>query len=826
MIKSITEVILMSMLLTKRLARSLWRTKLRLSAVVFMVTVGVFAGISFGSYANTATSLYGGIYDGEDGVNLADIWVDNPSGIWNESSSLSICEEITSNWPNSTYKLENCESRLILDGMMFHNNDGSKEKAIPAVWHGIDEGLVDKVWLPTYSDLSSGRLAETSEEIVLDSHIAIDLEIGLNDVIVISSGYGKMEYKVVGIGFHPMHLYFAMEGSSIPADDGTFATGYMTAAGLERLANLSSGSSNMILIDIKGTPNYDLQSTVDVNENPKMTSLVSDISVLMSEIDDSPVSVYDRSGVVSVELLRADAEGAAKMYPYVTGMIAAIAGITIFLSLQRLIQSQAKEIAVLRTLGVPKKSIMPGYILAPLVIGAIGSFLGVILGSYVGAPGMLAFYEDIIGLPVKAEVDISLIFQIVSIAMLVVLLAGLRPAWQASRLQPLKVFRGQHEVKVSSRKMQRITSSLPATVGLSIRSSLRKPVRVGFTFFAVGISMLLFGAMLFMMNSMEDSLLGNIKDKQSWDIQASAPEGEEDAVIEWVDENDGQYEMLINFPIGLVDDNREMQSYGLDYFSTVDDKSSMISVELVDGDLPQENSSPPQVLIDEGTSEFLGWENGDTVSIMVGNVVHDVEIFGITKGEVSRTIYFHRTDLSGLTGVNSTSILIEIPDGTSLEGLSEITIGYSMKEDAIKTFESLLEQQQQFIQSIQFLGIVIAIAVLFNTLLMNLAERDTELATLRVLGAPMSKIGKMMFWEHLGIGLIGGVLGAIFAYFGTVLLIGSQVQWAFYFTIEPQFNATVIIVGLITAISIALTPIGMWRIKKMDLVDKVKDFSQ
>ena len=41
----------MSMLLTKRLARSLWRTKLRLSAVIFMVAVGVFAGISFGSYA-------------------------------------------------------------------------------------------------------------------------------------------------------------------------------------------------------------------------------------------------------------------------------------------------------------------------------------------------------------------------------------------------------------------------------------------------------------------------------------------------------------------------------------------------------------------------------------------------------------------------------------------------------------------------------------------------------------------------------------------------------------------------------------------------------
>ena len=43
-------------LLTKRLARSLWRTKIRLIAVVLMVVVGVFAGISFAVYAHTAVS--------------------------------------------------------------------------------------------------------------------------------------------------------------------------------------------------------------------------------------------------------------------------------------------------------------------------------------------------------------------------------------------------------------------------------------------------------------------------------------------------------------------------------------------------------------------------------------------------------------------------------------------------------------------------------------------------------------------------------------------------------------------------------------------------
>ena len=83
-----------SSLLNKRLARSLWRTKLRLSAVVFMVAVWVFAGISFGAYANAATNLYDDIYDGEGGVNLPDIWINNPSGVWDANESSNLCDSI------------------------------------------------------------------------------------------------------------------------------------------------------------------------------------------------------------------------------------------------------------------------------------------------------------------------------------------------------------------------------------------------------------------------------------------------------------------------------------------------------------------------------------------------------------------------------------------------------------------------------------------------------------------------------------------------------------------------------------------------------------
>ena len=101
----------MSMLLTKRLMRSLWRTKLRLFAVTMMVTIGVFAGISFGMYANVVTDMYEDTYlDDEDGVNLPDIWVKNPGGTWNQTTSENLCQLVEEEFSSSVLELEFCES--------------------------------------------------------------------------------------------------------------------------------------------------------------------------------------------------------------------------------------------------------------------------------------------------------------------------------------------------------------------------------------------------------------------------------------------------------------------------------------------------------------------------------------------------------------------------------------------------------------------------------------------------------------------------------------------------------------------------------------------
>ena len=177
----------MKALLTKRLFRSLWRTKLRLVAVVLIIMVGVMSGIAFGHYAHMTTNMYSEIYeDSEKGVNLGDIWVENPRVVWDSEESENLCEQISQQWTNSELPMVECEPRLVLEGLLIATEDDGSERLVPGVWHGIDEGYVDRVWMPADS-CCEGRLAESHDEIVLDAHVVEGLGVELGDVVTIGA---------------------------------------------------------------------------------------------------------------------------------------------------------------------------------------------------------------------------------------------------------------------------------------------------------------------------------------------------------------------------------------------------------------------------------------------------------------------------------------------------------------------------------------------------------------------------------------------------------------------------------------------------------------
>jgi len=127
-------------------------------------------------------------------------------------------------------------------------------------------------------------------------------------------------------------------------------------------------------------------------------------------------------------------------------LIILVAAFGIASTLFMMVMKKTKEIAILKSMGATRQSIMQIFVMDGLFIGFIGTALGLVLGVILCA--LLQRYEFIqlprdvyliSTLPVKIQ-TLDLVM-IVGAAMLISFLATLYPSWQASRLDPVEAIR-------------------------------------------------------------------------------------------------------------------------------------------------------------------------------------------------------------------------------------------------------------------------------------------------------------------------------------------------------------------------------------------------
>lgn len=137
-------------------------------------------------------------------------------------------------------------------------------------------------------------------------------------------------------------------------------------------------------------------------------------------------------------------------------LIIFVAAFNIISSLIILVKDKARDVAIMRTMGASRRSLMKIFMISGSTIGLVGTILGLILGLLIVAyihpiQAFIQSFSDVnLWSPevrflteLPAEIKISEVVLIVGVSFLLAFLATLPPSWRAANLDPVEVLRNE-----------------------------------------------------------------------------------------------------------------------------------------------------------------------------------------------------------------------------------------------------------------------------------------------------------------------------------------------------------------------------------------------
>jgi len=160
-----------------------------------------------------------------------------------------------------------------------------------------------------------------------------------------------------------------------------------------------------------------------------------------------------------------------------------------------------------------------------------------------------------------------------------------------------------------------------------------------------------------------------------------------------------------------------------------------------------------------------------------------------------------------------------------LRGIQRVDVKKEIYEDWLK----LMQDFTVFSYVMWLMSIIIAFSITFNTLTINVVEREYENATLLVLGVTSKKISKILLIETLIMAIpaiiIGALLGYIIADYLLKMFTTTLIEQAIYLELYIDFRSYISTMIALFVTIIMAHVVASRRIKTINLGRVIKDIS-